>query len=201
MRKCWSAGGGWLFLLAGLCFLSGACSGAKNSAPEPEEPTGPPWFIDVTEEVGLDFVHDAGGERRHSMPQIVGSGAALFDFDGDGLLDIYLIQNGGPRREEQTISPTAGRQIQGRQRRFRAGRGGLRHGRRHRRRQQRWPTRRPPHSVWQHSPVPQQEHLGPTVIPRHNSGSRSGKSPVGNLGLLLRLQSRWLARPGCRQLR
>jgi enediyne biosynthesis protein E4 len=31
------------------------------------------------------------------MPRQVGSGVALFDFDGDGLLDIYVIQNGGPK--------------------------------------------------------------------------------------------------------
>jgi hypothetical protein len=30
------------------------------------------------------------------MPQIIGSGAALFDFNNDGLLDVYLLQNGGP---------------------------------------------------------------------------------------------------------
>jgi hypothetical protein len=30
------------------------------------------------------------------MPQIMGSGAALFDFDNDGRLDIYLLQNSGP---------------------------------------------------------------------------------------------------------
>jgi hypothetical protein len=31
------------------------------------------------------------------MPQIMGSGAALFDFDNDGRLDLYLLQNGGPK--------------------------------------------------------------------------------------------------------
>jgi hypothetical protein len=53
----------------------------------------------VTEEVGLDFVHDAGplpGDT-YFMPQIIGSGAALFDFNNDGRLDIYLLQNGGPK--------------------------------------------------------------------------------------------------------
>ncbi len=30
------------------------------------------------------------------MPEIMGSGCALFDYDNDGRLDIYLVQNGGP---------------------------------------------------------------------------------------------------------
>ncbi len=58
------------------------------------------WFEDVTEEVGIDFDHDPGplpGEGDpHFMPQMAGSGGALLDFDGDGLLDIYLQHNGGP---------------------------------------------------------------------------------------------------------
>jgi hypothetical protein len=58
----------------------------------------------VTDEVGLNFVHDAGREpqadggvrTRYFLPQIMGSGAALFDFNNDSRLDIYLLQNGGP---------------------------------------------------------------------------------------------------------
>jgi len=57
---------------------------------------GPAWFADVTAEVGLDFVHDAGSTGHFFMPQIMGAGAALFDFDNDGRLDLYLLQSSGP---------------------------------------------------------------------------------------------------------
>jgi hypothetical protein len=59
-------------------------------------PKTPPWFEDVTDKVGLNFVHDAGPSGSYFFPQIMGSGAALFDFNNDGRLDIYLLQNGGP---------------------------------------------------------------------------------------------------------
>ena len=66
------------------------------AAPVPDASAGPAWFEDVTKQVGLDFVHDPGPVGDYFMPQQVGSGAALFDFNNDGLLDIYLLQNGGP---------------------------------------------------------------------------------------------------------
>jgi hypothetical protein len=56
----------------------------------------PAWFADVTTELGLAFVHDAGPVGGYFLPQHLGSGVALFDFDNDGRLDIYLIQNAGP---------------------------------------------------------------------------------------------------------
>jgi len=77
-----------------------SCQKPVPSAPQASpvaDPPGPPWFADVTDEVGLDFVHDAGPVDINFMPQIIGSGAALFDFNNDGLLDVYLLQNGGPR--------------------------------------------------------------------------------------------------------
>src|SRR5579862_100631 len=62
----------------------------------PNKQSVAPWFQDVTREVGLEFVLEAGG-RDYFMPRQMGSGAACFDFDNDGLLDIYLLQNGGPK--------------------------------------------------------------------------------------------------------
>jgi hypothetical protein len=70
---------------------------SSGSATPATDPPAPPWFADVTEESGLRFRHDAGPIGDHFMPQIMGSGAALFDFDNDGRLDIYLLQNGGPK--------------------------------------------------------------------------------------------------------
>lgn len=57
----------------------------------------PPWFEDITERAGLNFQHDAGPTGAFFMPQVMGSGGALLDMDGDGRLDIYLVQNAGPK--------------------------------------------------------------------------------------------------------
>jgi hypothetical protein len=56
---------------------------------------GPPAFRDVAAESGLVFRFDNGSRGRHDLPEIMGGGVALIDFDGDGWLDVYLC-NGGP---------------------------------------------------------------------------------------------------------
>ena len=49
-------------------------------------------FRDIAAEAGLDFHHFTGATGEYFMPEIMGAGAALFDYDNDGDLDIYLIQ-------------------------------------------------------------------------------------------------------------
>jgi hypothetical protein len=52
-------------------------------------------FVDVTSQAGLKFVHYNAATEEKYMVETMGSGAAFFDYDGDGLIDVYVL-NGAP---------------------------------------------------------------------------------------------------------
>jgi hypothetical protein len=47
-------------------------------------------FHDVTDSTGITFVHCSGNSTDKDYPTANGSGVALFDYDGDGRLDLYF---------------------------------------------------------------------------------------------------------------
>jgi hypothetical protein len=47
-------------------------------------------FAEIAREAGIDFVHFSGMTEEKHFPTANGSGVAVFDYDNDGLLDIYF---------------------------------------------------------------------------------------------------------------
>ena len=74
--------------LVSLVFIG--LAGAWQAAPET-----PGNFIDITASSGVRFKHEASHTSRKYLPETMGSGVALFDYDNDGRLDIFLV-NGAP---------------------------------------------------------------------------------------------------------
>jgi len=69
---------------------------AQQSKPAPSQPDIVPGnFVDITAKVGVHFQGRASHTTKKYLPETMGSGVAVFDYDNDGLLDIFFV-NGAP---------------------------------------------------------------------------------------------------------
>jgi len=50
-------------------------------------------FVDVTRAAGIDFVHVNGAVGDKWLPETMGSGVGMLDYDGDGDLDLLFVQS------------------------------------------------------------------------------------------------------------
>jgi hypothetical protein len=89
-------------LVAALC-LVGVRLGTRRPADPTTSPevvtgsqsSGPIRLRDVTDQTGIDFQHTDGSSGRRYIVEQMSAGIATFDYDGDGLIDIYF-PNGAP---------------------------------------------------------------------------------------------------------
>ena len=87
--------GSLLFALLAACSPEEPALATDPARTEDDQaPASAILFRDVTEAAGIDFTHVHGGTGRKYLPEIMGSGGAIFDYDGDGWMDVYLVQAG-----------------------------------------------------------------------------------------------------------
>lgn len=95
--------------LAVVIVLIGGCSSssppAADAAGEPSNQSQEPWFQDDAGDAGVQHVYHSGDTGKFFIIETMGGGAALFDYDKDGDLDLYLTQGNvldGDEREDLT---------------------------------------------------------------------------------------------------
>lgn len=95
-RLRWFPVGGCLAI--GLLLLAGCGKSpapATNAPPPAARGAGAsPIFEDVTQAAGVDFTHQLANGQLDNIMKSDGAGGTFLDYDGDGFMDIYLVNSG-----------------------------------------------------------------------------------------------------------
>jgi enediyne biosynthesis protein E4 len=76
--------------MASLFFCAAPYIPAQRTDTAKQEP-----FVDITQRLGINFQYQSSHTSRKYLLETMGAGVALFDYDNDGRLDIFLV-NGAP---------------------------------------------------------------------------------------------------------
>jgi hypothetical protein len=86
-------------IVAAACVVCALVAGAPRAQK--------PLFVEAAAATGLAFTHAHGATGQYYMAEIMGAGAALFDYDNDGDLDVFLVQGGSFDESQRAAGATS----------------------------------------------------------------------------------------------